>query len=147
MEVNHMFHWNYYQYALYCCTPLPLRRTLLEFHGSPHLHAIFFCERNIPQFRDAILTYSKNFHESNFHRMYEVRPFCKKIENVRCEDDRSNGWNSIFEAAWYIRHVRWTRLFYTRYFICNMVFANESDNMVVNTQFQKPDGRSFARVL
>ena len=41
----------------------------------------------------------------------------EKIENVRiwCEHDRLrlNGWNSTLQAVWYIRHVRWTCLFYT----------------------------------
>ena len=32
---------------------------------------------------------------------------------------------NFVQAAWYIRHVRWTRLFYTReYFIYNMDFVN-----------------------
>ena len=54
-----------------------------------------------------------------------ARPcFCKKLKNVSCEYDRLNGWNSTLQAAWYIRHVRWTCLFYTRYFTYNMVFVN-----------------------
>ena len=39
--------------------------------------------------------------------------FCTKLKNVSCEYDRLNGWNSTLQAAWYIRHVRWTCLFYT----------------------------------
>ena len=40
--------------------------------------------------------------------------FYKKLENVSCEYDRLNGWNSTLQAAWYIRHVRiiwflWTK--------------------------------------
>ena len=36
----------------------------------------------------------------------------KKLKNVSCEYDRLNGWNSTLQGAWYIRHVRWTWLFY-----------------------------------
>ena len=38
--------------------------------------------------------------------------FHKKLKNVSCEYDRLNGWNLTLQAAWYIRHVRWTCLFY-----------------------------------
>ena len=38
--------------------------------------------------------------------------FYKKLKNVRCEYDRLNGWTSTLQAAWYIRHVCWTFLFY-----------------------------------
>ena len=43
--------------------------------------------------------------------------FYKKLKNVSCEYDRLNGWNSILHAAWYIRHVRWTCLFYISFII------------------------------
>ena len=36
----------------------------------------------------------------------------KKLKNVSCEYDRLNGWNSTLQAAWNVRHVRWTCLFY-----------------------------------
>ena len=42
---------------------------------------------------------------------------------MSCEYDRLNGWNLTLQAAWYIRHVRWTCLFYTRYFFYNMFFC------------------------
>ena len=40
--------------------------------------------------------------------------FYQKLENISCEYDRLNGWNSTLQAAWYIRHVRirwflWTK--------------------------------------
>ena len=31
--------------------------------------------------------------------------FYKKLENVSCEYDRVNGWNSTLQAAWYIRYL------------------------------------------
>ena len=36
----------------------------------------------------------------------------KKLKNVSCEYDRLNDWNSTLQAAWCIRHVRWTCLFF-----------------------------------
>ena len=39
-----------------------------------------------------------------------------KLKNVSCENDLLNGWNSTFQAAWYIRHVRWACLLYTLVF-------------------------------
>ena len=39
--------------------------------------------------------------------------FVKSFKYVSCEYDRLNGWNSTLQAVWYIRHVRWTCLFYT----------------------------------
>ena len=45
------------------------------------------------------------------------RSFYKKLKNVSCEYDRLNGWNSSLQAAWYIRHVRWTCLFYVSFII------------------------------
>ena len=41
----------------------------------------------------------------------KVLIFYKKLKNVSCEYDRLNGWNSNLQAT-YIRHVRWTCLFY-----------------------------------
>ena len=41
--------------------------------------------------------------------------FYQKLKNVSCEYDRLNGWNSTLQAAWYIRHVRWTCLFYVSF--------------------------------
>ena len=38
--------------------------------------------------------------------------FYKKLKNASCEYIRLNGWNSTLQAAWYIRHVRWTCSFY-----------------------------------
>ena len=38
--------------------------------------------------------------------------FDKKLKNVSGEYDRLNDWNSTLQAAWYIRHVRWTCLFH-----------------------------------
>ena len=43
--------------------------------------------------------------------------FYKKLKNVSFEYDRLNGWNSTLQAAWYIRHVRWTCLFYVPFII------------------------------
>ena len=41
------------------------------------------------------------------------------LKNVSCEYDRLNGWNSTLQAAWYIRHVRWTCLFCIgRWYMC-----------------------------
>ena len=40
-----------------------------------------------------------------------------KVKNVSCEYDRLNGWNSTLQAAWYIRHVRWTCLSYISFII------------------------------
>ena len=40
----------------------------------------------------------------------------KELKNG-CEYDRLNGWNSTLQAAWYIRHVRWTCLFYISFII------------------------------
>ena len=34
------------------------------------------------------------------------------MTNVSCEYDWLNSWNSTLQAAWYIRHIRWTCLFY-----------------------------------
>ena len=41
-------------------------------------------------------------------RIFSTRSFIfyKKLENVSCEYDRVNSWNSTLHAAWYIRHVR-----------------------------------------
>jgi len=33
------------------------------------------------------------------------------MKNLSCECDRLNSWDSALQAAWYIRHVRWTCLF------------------------------------
>ena len=59
--------------------------------------------------------------------LYKARAFCRaycpcsffflhiyifKLKNVSCEYDRLNGWNSTLQAASYMRHVRWTCLFY-----------------------------------
>ena len=41
--------------------------------------------------------------------------FVKSFKYVSCEYDRLNGWNSTLQAVWYIRHVRWTRLFYVSF--------------------------------
>ena len=43
--------------------------------------------------------------------------FYNELKNVRCEYDRLNGWNSTLQAAWYIRHVSWTCLFYISFII------------------------------
>ena len=43
--------------------------------------------------------------------------FYKKLKNVSCEYDRLNGWNLTSQAARYIRHVRWTCLFYISFII------------------------------
>ena len=34
------------------------------------------------------------------------------MENVSCEYDWLNGWNSTSQATWYIGHARWECLFY-----------------------------------
>ena len=44
---------------------------------------------------------------------YFSKIFHKKLKNVSCEYDQLNGWNSTMQAAWHVRHVRWTCLFYT----------------------------------
>ena len=64
----------------------------------------------------------------------------KMLENVSCEHDRLNGWNSTLQAAWYIRHVRWTCLFYISFTIW---FCEQKP--IINTQFHQK--KSFARVL
>ena len=52
----------------------------------------------------------------------------------------------LCKFAWYVRHVRWTCVFYTsKYFIFNMVFVNQIYDMIINTQFHKI--KWFARVL
>ena len=38
-------------------------------------------------------------------------------KNVSCEYDRLNCWNSTLQAAWYIKHVRRTCLFYISFII------------------------------
>ena len=43
--------------------------------------------------------------------------FYKNLKNVSCEYDRLNGWNTTLQAAWYIRNVRWTCLFYISFII------------------------------
>ena len=53
-----------------------------------------------------------------FNRSYRWRSFFnKKLKNVSCEYDRLNGCNSTLQAAWYVRHVRWTCLFYSSFII------------------------------
>ena len=69
--------------------------------------------------------------------------FYKKLENVSCEYDRLNGWNSTLQAAWYMRHVRkiwflWTRptiwfeknrkapQLWGRFFLSEVIFASSS---------------------
>ena len=44
--------------------------------------------------------------------------FIRKLKNVICEYDRLNGWSSTLQAAWYIRHVRWTCFIYIALKIC-----------------------------
>ena len=41
----------------------------------------------------------------------------KKMKNVSCGYDRIYRWKSALQAAWYVRHVRWTFLFYVSYMI------------------------------
>ena len=41
--------------------------------------------------------------------------YINKMKNVSCENDQLKGWNSTLQAAWYIRHVRWTCLFCISY--------------------------------
>ena len=48
--------------------------------------------------------------------------FYKKLKNVSCEYDGLNGWNSTLQAAWDIRHVRWTCLLYTWYLVRSTLF-------------------------
>ena len=55
---------------------------------------------------------------SKFLETYFRKHYYKKLKNVSCEYDRLNGWNSTLQAAWYIRHVRWTCLFYISFIIC-----------------------------
>ena len=43
--------------------------------------------------------------------------FYKRLKNISCEYDRLNGWNSTLQAAWCIRHVRWTWFFYISFII------------------------------
>ena len=40
--------------------------------------------------------------------------FYKKLENVSCEYNRLNGWNSTLQAAWYIRRFRILRFLWTK---------------------------------
>ena len=64
------------------------------------------------------------------------------MKNVSCEYDRLNSSNSTLQAAWNIRHVRWTCLFYiisfillrTRYGFCEL---NLRCDYSTNTQFHK----------
>ena len=55
--------------------------------------------------------------------LQQNREFYKKLKNVSCEYDRLNGWNSTLQAAWYIRHVRWTCLFYISFIILQYGFC------------------------
>ena len=56
---------------------------------------------------------------------YRTMFLFKKLENVSCEYDGLNGWNSTLRAAWYIRHVRWTCFFYISFIILqSMVFVS-----------------------
>ena len=63
------------------------------------------------------LTYnSKKEHRRGEEKKYvytrrTVICFYKKLQNISCEYDLLNGWNSTLHAAWYNRHVRWTCLF------------------------------------
>ena len=75
------------------------------------------CSLRVPQYVYACTLFLVYFLEhvgpepcKNRSRRSYVRPyaFYKKLKNVSCEYDQLNGYNSTLQAAWYIRHVRWT---------------------------------------
>ena len=71
--------------------------------------------------------------------------FIKTIEDVSCECDRLNDWNSNLQDVWFVRHARWGVLIL--YIIYNLVFVSRINDTVDNTQFHKFYARPFARVL
>ena len=81
---------------------------------------------------------------ANQHSPLSQYLFHKKLENVSCEYDRLNGWNSTLQAAWYIRHVRWTCLFYISFIILVWFLWTKPTIWLLILSFTK---KSFARVL
>ena len=102
----------------YCCTLCtPRYWSICGIPGMLHFTALS-CRRSAGTCF-MYVTYTK--HKSNY-LVLRVNFTCwylyKKLKNVSCEYDRLNGSDSTLQAAWYIRHVRWTCLFYTsKYFI------------------------------
>ena len=73
-----------------------------------------------------------------------VQLFHKKMKNASCDSDRLNSWNSILQATWYIRHIRWTCLFYISFII--WCLWTKPTIWLFNTQFHDFYGRSSSRV-
>ena len=77
----------------------------------------FFVPGSFVYLRTRRMSKSSAQHVIYIHIYILTKSFYKKLKNVSCEYDRLNGWNSNLQAAWYIRHVRWTCLFYISFII------------------------------
>ena len=81
----------------------PLRN--ICFSPTSHLLALSAPEKHYNFFGFTTVWFE---HENTLH---------KKLKYVSCDHDRLNGWNSTLQAAWYIRYVRLTCLFYISFII------------------------------
>ena len=114
----------------------PIRRPRIPlFKGGGSVIRLGLGRRLVNLLRVAQRT--NDFHSCDFViRLRKI--FYKKLKkNVSCEYHRLNGWNSTLQAVWYIRHVRWTCLFYISYQIWFLLTKPTVWLLIPGSQFHK----------